>query len=118
MAADAEQHALARFHGGLRLEPNKAQSTGLPLVAAPVPPRLIHPLSQHTGSPSEPIVAVGDRVLRMQPLSRSSSFISAPVHAGSSGTVVAIEDRPVAHPSGLSAPCVVVETDGQDEPWS
>ncbi len=34
-----------------------------------------------------------------------------------SGTVVAIEDRPVPHPSGLSAPCVVIETDGE-ESWA
>jgi electron transport complex protein RnfC len=110
-------YQLATFHGGLRLEPNKALSTARPLTAAPIPPRLIHPLGQHAGSPSEPIVAVGDRVCRMQPLSRPSSFISAPVHAGSSGVVVAIEDHPVAHPSGLSAPCVVVDTDGEDRPW-
>ena len=119
MSTDGDTaYQLANFHGGLRLEPNKAISTERPLVAAPIPPRLIHPLSQHAGSPSEPIVAVGERVCRMQPLSRPSSFISAPVHAGSSGVVVAIEDRPVAHPSGLSAPCVVVDTDGEDRPWA
>ena len=119
MSTDADRpYQLATFHGGLRLEPNKALSTARPLAAAPIPPRLIHPLSQHAGSPSEPIVAVGDSVRRMQPLSRPSSFISAPVHAGSSGVVVAIEDRPVAHPSGLSARCVVVDTDGEDRPWT
>jgi electron transport complex protein RnfC len=117
-AATDRPHDLARFHGGLRLEPNKAQSTREPPHAVPVPRILIHPVSQHTGSPSEPIVAVGERVFRAQPLSRPTSFISAPVHAGSSGTVLAIEDRPVAHPSGLSAPCIVVETDGEDAAWT
>jgi electron transport complex protein RnfC len=119
VSADADRPtiSLSRFHGGLRLEPNKTASTGRPLVEVPVPRRLVHPLSQHAGSPSEPIVAVGERVLRMQPLSRSSSFISAPVHAGSSGVVVAIEEHRVAHPSGLTAPCVVIETDGEDAPW-
>ncbi len=40
--------------------------------------------------------------------------VSAAVHASSSGTVIAIEERPVPHPSGLTAPCVVIETDGED----
>jgi electron transport complex protein RnfC len=108
---------LARFHGGLVLAPNKEVSTGRPLLEVPVPRRLIHPLSQHAGSPSEPLVQIGERVRRMQPLSRASSFISAPVHAGSSGVVTAIEAHRVAHPSGLTAPCVVIETDGEDEAW-
>jgi len=115
--ADRDPHSLFRFHGGLRLAPNKAISTGQPLVEVPVPSRLVQPLSQHAGAPSEPVVEVGERVLRMQPLSRSGSFISAPVHASSSGVVVAIEERTVAHPSGLAAPCVVIETDGEDAPW-
>ena len=40
-----------------------------------------------------------------------------PVHAPTSGTIVAIEDRLVAHPSGLLAPCIVIATDGLDE-WT
>uniref|UniRef100_UPI0033657713 electron transport complex subunit RsxC n=1 Tax=Candidatus Albibeggiatoa sp. nov. BB20 TaxID=3162723 RepID=UPI0033657713 len=44
-----------------------------------------------------------------------SLMMSAPVHASSSGTVVAIEKRNVPHPSGLSATCIVIETDGKDE---
>src|SRR5699024_2496832 len=37
-----------------------------------------------------------------------------PVHASSSGKIVAIENRPIPHPSGLRAPCIVIETDGED----
>jgi len=109
---------LGRFHGGLRLEPNKTLSTELPLKSAPIPPRLVHPLNQHAGASSEPMVEIGERVLRGQPISSPTGFISAPVHAGSSGTVVAIETHPVAHPSGLDALCVVVETDGEDEAYA
>jgi electron transport complex protein RnfC len=36
------------------------------------------------------------------------------VHAGSSGTVTAIEHRPIAHPSGIQDTCIVIETDGKD----
>jgi electron transport complex protein RnfC len=40
-----------------------------------------------------------------------------PVHASSSGTVIAIEERAVPHPSGLRSLCVVIETDGEDR-WT
>jgi electron transport complex protein RnfC len=41
--------------------------------------------------------------------------VGSPVHAASSGTVVAVGPRPVPHPSGLSADCVVIHTDGRDK---
>ena len=39
----------------------------------------------------------------------------APIHSASSGTVSVIENRPIAHPSGLSDLCIVINTDGKDE---
>ncbi len=36
------------------------------------------------------------------------------VHASSSGTVIAISEHPIPHPSGLRAPCILIETDGED----
>ena len=60
-------------------------------------------------------VAVGDRVLAGQLIAEAPGFVSVPLHAPTSGTVTAIEDRLIAHPSGLSAPCIVIATDGLDE---
>jgi electron transport complex protein RnfC len=105
---------LWHFPGGLHLPENKAMSTAQPVAEAPIPERLIIPLQQHIGAPAKPLVAVGDRVLKGQKLAKAEGYVSAPVHASSSGTVVAIEDHPVPHPSGLAAPCVVIETDGED----
>lgn len=104
------------FHGGLHLEGRKARSMGQPVRAARLPRYLILPLQQHIGTPAEPVVAVGDTVLKGQLIARAEGYVSAPVHASSSGTVVAIEPRPLPHPSGLSAPCIVIETDGR-EAW-
>ena len=106
---------LWHFHGGLHLEPHKAESTRLPIQDAPLPRHLVIPLQQHIGEPPVPVVAVGDRVRKGQCLATTDTFVSAPVHASSSGTVIAIEDRPVPHPSGLGAPCIVIETDGEDQ---
>lgn len=105
---------LHHFPGGLHLPGNKAFSTGSPVADAPVPKRLVIPLQQHIGAPSKPLVAVGDKVLKGQMLAAAEGYVSAPVHASSSGTVIAIDEQPVPHPSGLSAPCITIETDGED----
>jgi Na+-translocating ferredoxin:NAD+ oxidoreductase subunit C len=105
------------MHGGLKLEGHKAESTREPILHGPRPRHLILPLAQHMGVAAKPRVAVGDRVARGQPLADADGYLSAPVHAPASGTVIAIEPRPVAHPSGLVAPCLVLETAAADEDW-
>ncbi len=105
---------LFSFHGGLKLVDFKAGATDQPIQQAPLPPQLVIPLQQHIGTPAEPVVKPGDRVLTGQVIARATGAISANIHASSSGTVSAIEKRPVAHPSGLQAPCIVVTTDGAD----
>ena len=105
-----------RIAGGLRLDANKAQSLQQPLRTANVPEQLYIPLSQHIGEAAEPLVKVGDEVLKGQLIARSSAYISAPVHASSSGKIAAIGDYPVPHPSGMRAACIVIATDGKDQP--
>ncbi|HHJ13514.1 MAG TPA: electron transport complex subunit RsxC [Gammaproteobacteria bacterium] len=100
--------------GGLELAANKSMSLTRPLEAAPLP-RLLHiPLSQHIGEAAKPVVKVGDRVLRGEVIARGTEYVSAPVHASSSGVIRDIGDYPVPHPSGLAARCIVIETDGED----
>ena len=65
--------------------------------------------------PPSPIVNVGDRVLKGQMIAEAKGFVSAPIHAPSSGTIAAIEARVIPHPSGMSAPCIIIHCDGQDE---
>ncbi|WJW76053.1 electron transport complex subunit RsxC [Thiohalobacter sp. IOR34] len=108
-------HVLHRIHGGLHLEAHKAISTRHPVVELPPPQRLLFPLQQHIGEPAEPLVQPGERVLAGQMIARAHGYVSVPVHASSSGTVVEIADYPVPHPSGLSAPCIVIDTDGRDQ---
>lgn len=107
-------NGLFHFRGGLRLRDHKQVSTRGPILDLPLPPQLILPLQQHIGEPPEPVVKVGDKVLKGELLARSRGAISAPIHAPSSGTVSAIEPRPVAHPSGLLAQCIVLDLDGRD----
>jgi len=111
---------LRQFHGGVHVAGHKDLSCEMAITPAPIPPQLILPLLQHIGEPTKPIVTVGDKVLKGQIIAHCraqdcSLLMSAPVHASTSGTVVAIESRAVPHPSGLNATCIVIETDGQDQ---
>jgi Na+-translocating ferredoxin:NAD+ oxidoreductase subunit C len=108
---------LWRFHGGLKLDPLTAPAASRPIGIAPLPSRLVLPLGQHVGQPAEVIVEVGEQVRKGQPIARPSGYVGANVHASSSGTVAEIGPHAVPHPSGLAADCVVIETDGRDEPW-
>lgn len=101
--------------GGIHPIENKARSLALPLAKVSLPAEIILPLSQHIGAPAKPIVAVGDRVLTGQIIAEPSGAVSVPVHASTSGKVVAIEDRPIIHASGMTAPCIVLAPDGRDE---
>lgn len=102
------------FHGGIHPPENKHQSLTGPIQLAGIPEALTLPLSQHIGAPATPIVAVGQHVLKGQMIAESTGFVSVPVHAPTSGVVAAIEERQIAHPSGLLAPCIVIATDGLD----
>ncbi|GAB3375891.1 electron transport complex subunit RsxC [Spongiibacter taiwanensis] len=103
------------IHGGIHPPENKHQSMQGPIRQAGIPPQLVLPLAQHIGAPANPVVAVGQRVLKGQMIAEAKGFVSAPVHAPTSGVVVAIESRLIPHPSGMSAPCIVIDTDGRDE---
>ncbi len=105
---------LHRFHGGLHLPDNKQLTRDVAITECPLPTELVLPLQMHIGDPAQPVVQVGEHVGRGQLLAVAEEFVSAGVHAPTSGTVVAIEERPIPHPGGLSAMAIVLEPDGED----
>lgn len=107
--------SLSDMRGGLFLKGYKTLSCNEPLRQAPMPEQLVLPVKQHIGDAAEPCVKVGERVLKGQEIADATGYISVPIHASTSGTVTAIEERPVPHPSGLSALCIVIDVDGKDE---
>lgn len=102
------------FHGGVHPPENKVQSTRLPVDDAPIPKNLVVPVLQHLGMAADPVVSVGERVLKGQLIAEPVGRISVAVHAPSSGRVIGISQQPVPHASGLEAECILIETDGQD----
>lgn len=106
---------LFKFKGGVKPPTNKTQSVGLPIAQAPLPSRLIVPLHQSIGGTPRPVVQAGDKVLKGQLIGEADGWISAAVHAPTSGTVREVAMHVQPHPSGLDALCVVIEPDGRDE---
>jgi len=101
--------------GGVHPPEHKHQSLQLPLGTVPLPPVLVIPLNQHMGTPAQPVVQVGERVLAGQLIGAADGTFSANTHASTSGTVIAIEERSIPHPSGINSESVVIEPDGKNE---
>ncbi|UZK03821.1 electron transport complex subunit RsxC [Venatoribacter cucullus] len=106
---------LHSFDGGIHPAENKTQSTQTPIRVASLPDELILPVHQHIGAAARPLVQAGDSVLKGQRIAEAEGFVSVPLHAPTSGTVVAVEDRPVPHASGLEELCIVIRPDGRDQ---
>ena len=105
---------LFRFHGGVKPASNKDLSNQSPIVAAPLPSRLIVPLHQSIGGTPRPVVEVGQRVRKGEMIGEADGWLSAAVHAPTSGTVIEIAMHTRPHPSGLGSLCVLIEPDGQE----
>ncbi|CAM6195689.1 hypothetical protein CISECK367B_00435 [Citrobacter sedlakii] len=110
------------FDGGIHPPEMKSQSNGTPLRQVPLAQRFVVPLKQHIGAEGELCVAVGEHVLRGQPLTRGRGKM-LPVHAPTSGTIAAIAPHSTAHPSALAELSVIIDADGEDrwierEGWS
>lgn len=94
--------------GGIHPPENKHQSTSEPIGTISLPDVLVLPIGN-----TEPCVNVGDSVLAGQTISEPFSIMGVTLHAPSSGVIQAIEPRPLAHASGLEAPCIVIALDGK-----
>jgi len=101
--------------GGIHPPENKQQSLTQSIGEPPIPEKLVVPLGQHMGAPSIACVKVDDTVLKGQKIADSAGLVSVPTHAPTSGTITAIEERPVAHSSGMMALCIEISNDGQDQ---
>ncbi len=102
------------IHGGIHPPEHKELSNRTPIQPAPLPKRLILPLAQHLGAPAEPCVALGEHVLKGQQIAVASGFVSAALHAPTSGVVSFIGPQPYPHVSGMLANAIVIDSDGED----
>ncbi len=102
---------------GVHPDDHKRPAADAPVRVMPVPARLYLPLQQHLGGAARPAVLVGQKVRKGELLAEATGMVSAPLHAPTSGTVVAVTEVTAPHPSGLSLPAIILEADGADQ-WT
>jgi len=104
-----------RFNGGVHPNEHKQESTTRPIAQLPIPETLTLPLRQHVGYIPKLKVKVGDYVLKGEMLAEAEGTVSAAIHAPTSGTITAIAEAVIPHPSGLPDMCVTLTPDGKEQ---
>ncbi len=100
------------FFGGIHPRYNKEMSQSTDNLTTVTPNQVVIPLKQHIGDVCQPLVKVGDRVLKGQKIGDGEGMC-VPVHASVSGTVSAIEPR--IHPNGQTIDAIVIDNDFKNE---
>jgi electron transport complex protein RnfC len=102
-----------RFYGGIHPPALKTITADRPVKRAFIPKKVVLPLSQHTGSPAEPVVSVGATVKVGDPVAKPSGHISAAVHASLSGKVTKLEYSPTRILSRVLS--ITIESQGDED---
>jgi Na+-translocating ferredoxin:NAD+ oxidoreductase subunit C len=97
------------FQHGVHPPELKSATAHLAIRRMPYPSEVVLPLRQHAGKPAKLVVRVGDMVLRGDVIAAADGFVSAPVHASTSGRVTSIELWP--HPDGSMDTAVRIAVD-------
>ncbi len=106
--------SVKKFSGGVHPNDGKEFTKGSSIQTAPLLEKYNVILQQHIGAPPKLIVKNGDEVKRGQLIAESGGFVSAPVHAPTSGKVKLVD---CMGPAGISIPAVEITSDGKDE-WA
>lgn len=104
---------LKTFKGGAHPPDRKEAAKDTPIESYPSPKQVVIHLNQHTGSPNQPLVKVGDAVVRGQKIAASDGRLSIPHHASICGVVKRIEPR--LQSNLLDGMAVVIEANGGTE---
>lgn len=102
---------LHRFAGGLTLAGGR-ETAGRPARRLPLPSRLVLALDRHVGLAAQPTVTPGTRVSKGQRIADKAGYVSAAIHAPTSGTITGEIDVP--RPGRGTGRALVLEPDGLD----
>ncbi len=104
-----------RSREGLHPAYRKDITAQSPVTTLPLPERLYVSLSQNLGAPARPVIKKNETVGRGQPLAEPTGFISAWIHAPTSGKIKTIDETWTAN--GRRATVIELECDGEDR-WA
>lgn len=108
-----DKGTLWRSPGGIHPPEVKFLSNATPISQLPLAAKYLVPIPQ-VGENCTLAVNIGDSVLKGTPLTQGTSIWHLPVHAPTSGTIVAIEPRASNHASALPVNTCVIQADGKD----
>ena len=94
--------------------PERKLTENSPIEPAPLPEKIVIPLQQNIGAPCQALVKKGDKVLTGQKIGDSEKFVSAPVHATTSGEISGTTVV-VNPPTGALVEALVITPDGGDK---
>nr|WP_250885892.1 electron transport complex subunit RsxC [Shewanella jiangmenensis] len=109
-----DKGTLWKIPGGIHPPEMKSLSNASSIARLPLFDEYLLPLPQ-VGEQASLAVSVGEQVLKGQSLTRGAGHSYLPVHAPTSGTVIAIEPRPSNHASALPVLTLVLKSDGKDD---
>ncbi|HZL83417.1 MAG TPA: electron transport complex subunit RsxC [Candidatus Deferrimicrobium sp.] len=105
--------SLKTFRGGIHPPEHKESTRDLPIERVPTPKSVVIHLTQAIGAQNQPLVKVGDRVVKGQMIGDVQACPAATVHASITGIVRKIEPAPQSNLKDGMA--VFIEADGTDE---
>ena len=108
-----DKGTLWRSPGGIHPPDVKFLSNATPISQLPLAATYLVPIPQ-VGENCTLAVNIGDSVLKGTPLTQGTSIWHLPVHAPTSGTIIAIEPRASNHASALPVNTCVIQADGKD----
>ena len=101
------------FHGGIHPSENKHPASEVELVQSTIAPILYLELPV-TGAQLQLHCQVGDKVLKGQLLATDKEDRRPPTHASTSGNIIAIDEIPSSHPSGIPVAMISLKTDSKE----
>jgi len=101
------------FSGGIHpVGDGKDLTNKLAVRTAPLLERYFVLLAENSGKPPVPVVKKGDKVSKYQLIAQADGFVSANLHAPTSGVVGGIVEVP--GPMGIPSQAVEILADGED----
>lgn len=94
------------FGRGVHPPDHKGATRDRPVRRMGFAPELVVPLLQHLGAPARAIVRKGQEVVRGEPIAAPGGFVSVPMHAPATGTVVRVDKALTAGGSFAPAICI------------